>query len=47
MEEQIDEELFSISHEIWASAQLMPDEGIIDGVMRIYDILDREKHVWK
>lgn len=28
-----------IAHEIWAAAQLMPDEGIEDGVRRIEDVL--------
>lgn len=27
------------AHEIWAAAQLMPGEGIIDGVARIKEIL--------
>lgn len=31
-----------LAHEIWAAAQLMPGEGILDGVKRIAEILDRE-----
>ena len=28
-----------IAHEIWAATQLVPQEGIIDGVLRIEDLL--------
>lgn len=31
-----------IAHEIWATAQLLPGEGILDGVDRIAEILNRE-----
>jgi len=29
-----------LSHEIWAAAQLLPDEGVVDGVDRIKKILE-------
>ena len=32
-------DLEDIAHEIWAATQLLPDEGILDGVDRIIDIL--------
>lgn len=31
------------SHELWAAAQLMPNEGIEDGVFRIENLLVRNK----
>lgn len=31
----------ALSHEIWAAAQLVPGEGIVDGVARIEAILSR------
>ena len=34
--------LDDISHEIWAAAQLLPGEGIVDGVDRITAILQKE-----
>ena len=34
--------LDDISHEIWAAAQLLPGEGIVDGVDRISAILQKE-----
>lgn len=34
---------YDVSHEVWAAAQLMPNEGIEDGVYRIYEILKRER----
>ncbi len=34
------DELIDIAHEIWAVAQLMPEEGIEDGVWRITKILE-------
>lgn len=37
-----DDSLEGIAHEIWACAQLGPDEGITDGVDRIVDVLRRE-----
>ena len=33
------ETLTNIAHEIWATAQLLPEEGIEDGVCRIEKIL--------
>jgi len=33
----------ALSHEIWAAAQLLPDEGIEDGVQRIQALLSRDE----
>ena len=33
------DDLLDLAHEIWATAQLLPGEGIEDGVERIVDIL--------
>ena len=35
------DQLSPLAHEIWAAAQLMPDEGIEDGVERIIAILKK------
>ena len=46
LEREIDSlksERVGLAHEIWASAQLMPGEGIADGVSRIISILSRYK----
>ena len=32
-----------LAHEIWATSQLLPNEGIEDGVRRVFDILERFK----
>jgi len=36
------DDLTDVAHEIWAAAQLIGDDGIVDGVDRIIAILDRE-----
>ena len=33
------EDITGLAHELWALAQLMPEEGILDGVMRIEEAL--------
>lgn len=33
-----------LAHELWVAAQLMPWEGITDGVDRIIEILEREEN---
>ena len=33
------DDLLGLAHEIWATAQLLPGEGIEDGVERIVDLL--------
>jgi len=40
--------LNDIAHEIWATAQLLPNEGIEDGVVRIESILkeNQEQEEW-
>jgi len=35
-----DSGLDGLAHEIWAAAQLMPNEGIVDGVDRIKKVLE-------
>jgi len=35
--------LNDLAHEIWAAAQLLPQEGIEDGVKRIVKILEEVK----
>ena len=37
----MDKQLIDIAHEMWAAAQLVPGEGVEDGVDRIVDILAR------
>ena len=32
-----------LAHEIWSAAQLMPHEGIADGVYRVSELLKRNK----
>jgi hypothetical protein len=34
------------AHEIWVAAQCRPDEGIIDAVKRIEEILNEQKCKW-
>lgn len=36
------EDITGFAHELWALAQLMPEEGILDGVMRIEEALQGE-----
>jgi hypothetical protein len=36
-----DKDLSEIAHELWALGQLIPGEGILDGVERIKDCLER------
>ena len=36
------DKITEIAHEIWAAAQLMPGEGIEDGVRRVEEILMNE-----
>lgn len=39
-QKQLKEQKFlDVAHEIWATAQLLPEEGIEDGVHRIVEIL--------
>jgi hypothetical protein len=33
------EDITGLAHELWALAQLLPEEGILDGVMRIEEAL--------
>ena len=35
------EDITGLAHEHWALAQLMPEEGILDGVMRIEEALQK------
>jgi hypothetical protein len=35
------EDITGLAHELWALAQLMPEEGILDGVMRIEEALQK------
>lgn len=35
------EDITGFAHELWALAQLMPEEGILDGVMRIEEALQK------
>lgn len=37
-----DKDLSGIAHELWALGQLIPGEGILDGVKRIEEYLERE-----
>lgn len=40
-----DKDVNDLAHEVWAAAQLMPGEGIEDGVKRVVDILEtHERH---
>ena len=40
--ERVELDLSGLAHEIWAASQLLPEEGIEDGVDRIIAILKRE-----
>ena len=40
-------ELLDLAHEIWVVAQLLPGEGIVDGVDRIVDVLKSNDHLFK
>ena len=44
--EKEQETVKSIAHEIWATAQLIPGEGIEDGVARVEEIIVKEKLLW-
>lgn len=46
-QEQEWRDIEGIAHEIWTSTQLMPGEGIIDGVGRIVEILGRKENTCK
>jgi hypothetical protein len=39
---KLEDQLAGLSHEIWAAAQLLPNEGISDGVARIEQIIRAE-----
>lgn len=40
--ETIKQSLDDVAHEIWTTAQLLPGEGIVDGVDRIVEVLKKQ-----
>lgn len=45
-EDQLDDQLDDMAHEIFAVAQLMPGECMLDGIARIIEVLkERGVHV--
>jgi len=44
MSEEKTKKLYDLSHEIVAAAQMLPNEGIVDAVDRVYSILSEQNN---